>query len=318
MKKKILYLECPQFASLPSQTQLLSISTEFDCTFLNSVPDSLNEIAKLKNIDIFVSNTASFDLFNSLRKNHPSCSNILVTELAMAEYSENLNDTEEDLIDHIISSRQIDNWTCNEIRVTIHKEIGDDIFGIEKYLAANTTIHEEIVSSNFDRERLNQKVFDYAKSCHLGQHLSRMAFGICEELLMNTVYDAPLAAGISRFKNIDQTQEVELLPEEQGLLRYGCDGRILAISTQDPFGALKKETLLKYLKKVLKRSSTEDLIDTKASGAGLGFFKILYSSHGIVCNVSPKKKTEIMALIHVNEHLRDFSVMPRSIHFFDC
>jgi len=236
--------------------------------------------------------------------------------MPMKEYSAELDGREEKLLDHIVANKGREGWTIHELRTTLAKIATDDIFGIEKYLAPHTVIHREIVKSSAEREVLNNKVLEFAEACHLGQHTSRLAFGITEELLMNTIYDAPAAAGIDRFQNVDQTTAIELELNEQGELCFGCDGQILAISSSDPFGALKKDKVFQYLKKVLKRTASEGLIDTKRGGAGLGLFKILYSSHGLVCNVEKDYKTEIMAIIDVNDQLRDFSSMARSIHFF--
>lgn len=316
MKKTILSVDCQGYKPLPTGESLRIVGQNFNFESVTDTSSSFSAIENLKQIDVLISNTPSLELFEKIRDAAPRCTIILVTDLPMTEYSSRLGGLEESLVDHVIANKVYGDWTITELRITLAKLLDNDVFGIEKYLAPNTPIIEEVIKSSKEREYLNSKIFEFAKSCHLGQHTSRMAFGICEELLTNTIYDAPTAAGVKRFKNIDQTVPVELKPEEQGMLRVACDGKILAISTFDPFGALKKEKLFKYLKKVLMRNSSDGLIDNKVGGAGLGFFKILYSSHSIICNVSPGKKTEIMALIHVNESLRDFSVMARSIHFF--
>lgn len=286
---------------------------------LESVTDSRAALLILKqrpDINLLVSNAPDFELFSQFRALHPNGESILVTDLAMKNYSSLLQGREAELVDHIIVNKGRENWTVNQLRVTLHKMKTKDIFGIDKYLAPHTPIQKELIRSSAERENLNLKVQRFAEACHLGQHISRVAFGITEELLMNTIYDAPLAAGIPRFQNIDQLTSIVLQPEEYGELSYACDGQILAIASSDPFGALRKQTLLSYLKKVLRREDGEGLIDDKKGGAGLGLFKILYSSHGIVCNVAKGQRTEIMALIDINDPLRDFSSLARSIHYF--
>ena len=138
---------------------------------------------------------------------------------------------------------------------------------------------------------------------------------MAEELVMNTLYDAPLAAGVEGFENLGPTDHIELTEEQMGKLKIGFDGRILAISTEDPFGCLSKETFFKYMKKLSMQRDSDDLIDTKKGGAGLGFFKILFSSHALICNVEKDKKTEVISLMFLKQPLKDFKIMPRSIHF---
>lgn len=311
-----LFADVGGYKPLPPLESIKVLSADYT---LEAVADPRAALFVLKqnpSIDLLVSNAPDHDVFEEFRKRHPQGVSLLVTDLPMKNYSEALKGREAELIDHIIVNKGRENWTVNQLRITIQKLRTGDIFGIAKYLAPNTIIHREVIKASNERDELNSKVQRFAEACHLGQHLARVSFGITEELLMNAIFDAPAAAGIARFKDIDQTIPIALEPSEYGELSYGCDGQILAISSSDPFGALKKETLLKYLKKVLRREDGEGLIDEKKGGAGLGLFKILYSSHGIVCNVSPGKRTEIMAVIDINDPLRDFSSLARSIHYF--
>ncbi len=317
MRDCILYVDCNGYKPLPPGETLRIIGANYDVESVTDLISAAHVIENRDKIKILVTNIPNFKLLHSFRSKHPLGYIALVTAMPMKEYSAELKGAEDELLDHIISNRSLHGWTTHDLRITISKILSGDIFGIEKYLAPLCKIHNELVTSSQNRDYLNNKVMEFAQACHLGQHTSRMAFGITEELLMNTIYDAPAAGGIERFQNIDQTTAVKLKPEEYGSLSFGCDGRVLAISCADPFGALKKSKVFKYLKKVLKRSSTEGLIDDKKGGAGLGLFKILYSSHGIVCNVKAGSKTEIMALIDVNNQLRDFSAMARSIHYFE-
>lgn len=314
----ILFVDSGGYKSLPAIDALRLIC---DGEAFESVTSSQAATLIVQNrpqIDILVTNDPDHRLLTLFRAKHPKGHVIFVTELPMKVYSSHLQNQEENLLDHVIVNKGREGWTVHQLRITLHKLRSADIFGIEKYLAPHTVIHRELVRSSNEREMLNHKVLRFAEACHLGQHAARTAFGISEELLMNAVYDAPAAAGIPRFQNIDQTQGIVLEPAEYGELSFGCDGQILAIASSDPFGELRKTTLLTYLKKVLRRDEGAGLIDQKKGGAGLGFFKILYSSHGIICNVSPKKRTEIMALIDIGDPLRDFSVMPRSIQYFNA
>lgn len=318
MMATALFADAGGYKPLPQVEALRVIASNYN---LESVADpraALLILKKYPDISLLVSNAPDHDLFTEFRQRHPKGTSILVTDLPMKAYSEALRGKEAELIDHIIVNKGRENWTVNQLRITLHKMNTHDIFGIDKYLAPNTVIHREPIKASAERDVLNLQVQKFAEACHLGQHLARVSFGITEELLMNAIFDAPAAAGIERFKDIDQVTPIVLLPEEWGELSYGCDGQILAISSSDPFGALKKTTLLRYLKKVLRREDGEGLIDDKKGGAGLGLFKILYSSHGIVCNVSEGKRTEIMALIDINDPLRDFSSLARSIHYFSA
>lgn len=284
-----------------------------------SVTDQKSAIAVLttsKDLNIIVCNCADPEIFDAARAISPKMNTILVTENTMEQYSKMLGGREDILIDHVIANRSPAPWTINEIRVTLQKIIRKDIFGISKYLAPSTPVHELIVKGSADRETYNSAVMHFAEENRLGQYMAKLVFGITEELMMNAIYDAPVAGGRHHYGELPRTSAVVLVPEEYSKLQYGSDGAVFAIAVADPFGALKREKLFQYLKKVLRRQDSANLIDTKKGGAGLGLFKILYSSHSLICNVQENKVTEVMALIDVQHQVRDFSKMARSVHYF--
>jgi hypothetical protein len=233
----------------------------------------------------------------------------------MQVYSQDLQGQEPELLDHIISFLS-DEWVAKETRVTVQKILKNELFGISKYLIGDVPIHSETVRGSADRERLNTQVQHWIDKCGIGKNICRLGSGIVEEMLMNAIYDAPVAGGRSFYEDLPRTEARQLAEDEYATLSYGADGDILAISIADPFGAFKREKFFSYLQKVLRRHDSDALIDKKKGGAGLGLFKMLYSSHAIICNVEPGKRTEVIALIDLAHSVRDFSQMPRSIHFF--
>jgi anti-sigma regulatory factor (Ser/Thr protein kinase) len=74
-------------------------------------------------------------------------------------------------------------------------------------------------------------------------------------------------------------------------LRWGCDARYLAIEVTDQFGSLDKDTILRSL----ARSNIRD----SGGGAGMGISLCYRSCDHLVFNLSPGRRTEIIALIDV-------------------
>ena len=280
-------------------------------TVLRESPSDLSQL------DFIVTNEPDFGLISKAKKANSAICVIFITEQPALDYSKSLKDKEDELLDHIISINPISSWDVEDLRIILQKYQKTDIFGIEKYLAPGTEIIEKKITGSSDKETLKSFVQEFTKDYNFGQNASRHASGVAEELIMNTVYDAPLAAGIPNFENYGPTDVIELQEEHQGQLKIGFDGRILAISTCDPFGRLKKDTFFKYMKKLSMERDSDNLIDTKKGGAGLGFFKILYSSHSLICNVKSNDKTEVISLMFLKQPLKDFKIMPRSIHYFE-
>ncbi len=314
--RSILFVELAGARALPSRPVLDISSGGAELISVTSEPAAISTLGNSPNIEILVLNAPSLALAQEFRRLHAKGRTVLVTDMPMRNYSSALGGEEQQLIDHVIVNKSQSHWTTHELRVTLQKLLTGDIFGIEKYLAPGVVIIEERITSSRSRDLHNQSVTQYAQRFQIGQHTAKMIFGITEELLMNAIFDAPRAGGRDVQDEQDSKGIVDLTQDEQALLRYGCDGEIFAVSVQDPFGALTRTKLFEYIRKVLLRRDSSTLIDNKKGGAGLGIFKILYSSHGLVCNVTAGKLTETIALIDIHDQLRDFSKAARSIHYF--
>ncbi len=188
---------------------------------------------------------------------------------------------------------------------------------IEINLNHGTKIENYQIHSSHDRLPINQSLQKSLDQMGLSSYYSRLAVGIAEELMMNAIYDAPLASGKEKYRRLNRQHEVLLDKCDEAVFSVACDGRILALSVIDPFGELSRDKVFQYLRKVLVRNDTDQLIDTKELGAGLGLYKVLYSCHSLVFNVQKGKFTKVLALIDCERQLRDFSRMPRSIQYFE-
>lgn len=317
MFKKILFLEDLDYKPLPDPSALKVATQGAEMIFLSDEISAKGVIGFEKNLVAVISNKPSLDLFLRTKESHPNAHKILITDMPMKDYSDAMSGKEEEVLDHVIGMMQEStHWLLSEIRVSLQKIIREDYFGLDKYLLASAKIHERIIDCSSHRAEYTKEIMNYSENLKLGSYISKLLFGIAEEMMMNALHDAPRAAGYFDETSSQENVTVKLKPEHASMLSYGFDGRIFGLSTRDPFGSLEKEKLFFYLKKVLDRDNVSKIIDTKKEGAGLGLFKILYSCHGLVCNVKKNKATEVIALVDVQQQVRDFAKAPRSIHFF--
>lgn len=315
--KHVIFYDSPNSTRLPDKNTLRLICHSASVTHSSSEEFVFKLLEQADANTILCSNTPNLSLFHGALKAAPKLKIILLTDLTMAAYSKMLDNREDELVHHIIVNRLPSIWTINEIRITIQKLLQQDYFGLEKYLASETPIQKYTIKGSADRETYNDQVMRFAEQHRLGQYTAKLVFGITEELLMNAIYDAPVAGGRMHYEDIPRTTPVTLQPDEFAELSFAFDGETFGIAVKDPFGALRSDKFFQYLKKVLRRNDSEQLIDTKKGGAGLGLFKILYSCHALICNVATKQTTEVIALLDTKHQVRDFAKMPRSIHFFE-
>ena len=317
MKNKILFIELNSKKPFPKESTLRVITHGYHVVLEDGVEQGIARIKNDSDISVMVINDAVEEVFLAYRQKFPNGNTVLVTAGTMDEYAASLSFREELLVDHVIANSDHNEWLVGDLRTTLHKLNNDEIFGIDKYLLPSTQIQTRTVKDSMCRNTLNNDVAEFAEFHKLGSHISKLAFGISEELLMNAIYDAPVdAKGSSLYAAVHRSNKVSLKPHEYAELSFGCDGQTLAISVCDPFGSLKKEKFHNYIKKVVRRHEGIKIIDHKKGGAGLGLFKILYSCHALICNSMPNKKTEVISLINIHQQIRDFSKMARSLHYF--
>src|SRR5215211_3459219 len=104
-------------------------------------------------------------------------------------------------------------------------------------------------------------------------------------MLMNALYDAPVDEhGKPIFAEIPTRTRVSLRIEQKAVVQYACDGKQFAVAVRDAFGRLERATVLRYLHKCLH---SEQQIDRKVGGAGLGLYLMMNSASTVYFNVLP-------------------------------
>ena len=88
----------------------------------------------------------------------------------------------------------------------------------------------------------------------------------------------------------------------------------MAISIEDPFGALTYKTLVNYLKKCYAQGA--DQIDQKQGGAGLGLFTIFDNAHCFIVNSLTGKRTEMIVLIALSRSFEKYQRVGKSLSYF--
>jgi hypothetical protein len=197
---------------------------------------------------------------------------------------------------------------------TLHKILNKDFFGIDKYLSIDAEIKNLKIMRSQDREQLCQTVIEDFRSLGIRSSILDRCQVAIEEMLMNSIYDAPTdSAGRSIYNHMTRKQEIELKEVEYSDLNYGCDGLFAAASVRDPFGALKKETILDYL-----HTNYQGTLDNKREGkggAGRGLHQIIESSDLTVFNIQKSKTTEVICLWSIESALQKREIIP-SFHLF--
>jgi hypothetical protein len=178
------------------------------------------------------------------------------------------------------------------VGVTINKFVTGDLFGIEKYLPPGTEVQLTRLRDYKGRTAAIDEVLAYAEKIGVRNKIRTSIGQVCEELLMNALYDAPAdESGNPVFAEVDLKARLERLSPRPVSIRYAATETGFAVSVRDRFGRLDKGTVLRYIDKCLH---SPNQIDRKIYGAGLGIYLIANAATQFVLNVAPGMATEVV------------------------
>lgn len=194
----------------------------------------------------------------------------------------------DDRVNHVIVGDELDNG----VFVTAQKLLTGDIFGIEKYLPAGTPVHYARIRDFEGRGRAIDTVLEFAEASKMRRQVRTAIGAVCEELLMNALYDAPVdASGNPIFANVDPHDRVAMGSPRPVSIRYAATDDGFAVAVRDRFGRLAKNTILAYIEKCI---NSPNQIDRKTYGAGLGLYLVANAAASYVVNVAYGIATEVV------------------------
>lgn len=178
------------------------------------------------------------------------------------------------------------------IAVIVQKFVSGDLFGIEKYLPTGTMVQLTRLRDYKGRTAAIDEVLAYAEKVGVRSKIRSAIGQVCEELLMNALYDAPVDVdGVSIFAEVETKARLDRLSPRPVSIRYAATDSGFAVSVRDRFGRLDKGTVLRYIHKCLHSG---EQIDRKVYGAGLGIYFIASAATQFVLNVAPGMATEVV------------------------
>lgn len=194
----------------------------------------------------------------------------------------------DDRVNHVIAGDAIDRGVV----VTAQKLLTGDIFGIEKYLPGDTPVHYMRLRDFTGRGKALDTILEFAAQTKMRRQVRHAIGQVCEELLMNALYDAPVDEdGRQIFAEVDPRDRTKSRSPKPVSIRYAASEEGFAVAVRDRFGRLAKNTILAYIEKCL-HSPTQ--IDRKTYGAGLGIYLVANAAASYVVNVAYGIATEVV------------------------
>jgi hypothetical protein len=210
----------------------------------------------------------------------------IVTE--KASLPDLLHYLKDDRVNHVVVGDELDNG----VFVTAQKLLTGDIFGIEKYLPEGTPVNYARIRDFEGRGRAIQTVQDFAEASKMRRQVRTAIGAVCEELLMNALYDAPVdETGKPVFAEVDPHDRTHTSSPRPVSIRYAATDSGFVVAVRDRFGRLAKNTILAYIEKCI---TSPNQIDRKTYGAGLGLYLVANAAATYVVNVAYGIATEVV------------------------
>ncbi|HEX4419282.1 MAG TPA: PEGA domain-containing protein [Kofleriaceae bacterium] len=189
--------------------------------------------------------------------------------------------------------------------------LAGDVFGLEKHIPWGTQIHSFLVGDYQEKSLCISQISEFCEAMSVRRKYRESIEQCLDEMLMNALYDAPVDdQGRQIFSEIPTKTRISLRVEQKVVVQYVCDGKQFAMAVRDTFGTLERAVVLRYLHKCLH---SEQQIDRKTGGAGLGLYLITNSASGVFFNVLPGVATEAVCTFD----LETAKVQLHSFGFFE-
>lgn len=196
-----------------------------------------------------------------------------------------------------------------ELAITSEKLVSGDVFGLEKYLIATTSIRERAVGNDVERRSAMLEVVSWAESIGARRPLVHRLATVIDELLMNALHDAPResAATLGADQAIDR----------RAVLRWAHDERTVAVSVGDAFGSIRQRDVIDHVRRARDERGRPNPTSPDDPGAGLGLYLVLANVASLIVNVHPGRRTEVVCLFDL-PRLSNRAVTSgvRSLHVF--
>jgi hypothetical protein len=210
---------------------------------------------------------------------------VVTPKASLSDLTQYLKD---DRVNHVVVGDELDHG----VFVTAQKLLTGDIFGIEKYLPLGTDVKYARIRDFEGRGKAIQTVLDYAEAQKMRRQIRSAIGSVCEELLMNALYDAPVDAdGKPVFAEVDPHDRTTVRSPRPVSIRYAATDDTFAVAVRDRFGRLAKNTILSYIEKCIH---SPNQIDRKTYGAGLGLYLVANAAASYIVNVAYDVATEVV------------------------
>jgi len=199
--------------------------------------------------------------------------------------------------DRIAGVLVADELNVDSLAAMATRALYGDIFGLEKLVSWGTKVYSTLVGDYQEKSICIAQVSEFAAAMGVRRKYREAIEQVIDEMLMNALYDAPVDSdGKMLFADVPTKTRISLRMEQKAVVQYACNGTTFTLSCRDSFGTLTRDTVVNYLYKCLH---SDQQIDRKTGGAGLGLYIMANTSSMFVFNVLEGVATECICTFNL-------------------
>jgi hypothetical protein len=195
---------------------------------------------------------------------------------------------------------------------TLARPVDLDAHGVERYLGHGAHLRTISPESTHARITALNQIRDGLTAMGVAARHERHAALIADELLANAIHDAPHGPDPTHRDSVRDADR-PLSGRDRPRLRWGADGRMLAIEVTDQFGSLDAATIRSHIGKLADRSTRPR---EGNGGAGLGLAMAFLASTQLVFHLCPGRLTQAIGLIDLRSRPDGVRTLVPSLHIF--
>lgn len=181
---------------------------------------------------------------------------------------------------------------AEELLATVQKQIRDDAFGLEKYMAWGAEVRSYQLDDTSDRDAAVNAIAKDVVAVGLPDRISSLVSVIADELIANALYAAPVDDDGKRTRHGEAHDGARALSGRDVVtVRWATDARYLAIEVRDRYGSIDPSAAGAQLAAGGSQAASGD--------GGMGLPLAYACCNQFVIDVAPKVMTEVIALLDV-------------------
>lgn len=178
-------------------------------------------------------------------------------------------------------------------------------FGVTRYFPKGTAVQKITLRRSSHKNAAVEALNRFLSKRGITSRLAQLAAQAADEMIMNAIFDAPIDAEKRNFrKDLDRHADFELKPENGVDIEIACADEYTGICVADTFGSLKREHLVKLLRKDYQEHSY--VVRSDERGAGLGVHGLVQAGLSLLFVCKPGFRTEVTAFFPNSSNYRDF------------